>query len=311
MELIVHQQVYYSNREAIPIREIAESLLGLEAILQQSSPVFENLFPGCSIQKIEVFLDELRSDSLWEDVVVKFVFGNQKKFDEFIENMRERCGMDNISSNNKLLGGILIGLVLIGGIYSLTKDKVAEPSRIFTIEGNNNQIINVVAQGLDMDAEKLRSVIEDSVKDKGKLARDAARFIKPAKRDSEATVTFNNYEDLRITSETVRAMPSHIAEPELEQHIEDFENVALDIRAVDLDSLKKGWAGVIPEISEKRVRLQLDPGVDPSQLMANPHLRVNVTVVFESLLTGEKQPKLVFVRAVVDPQLAHRKRRRD
>lgn len=129
MELTVHQQIYYSNKELIPIKDVAESLLALEAIIRQSPDVLEAMFPGTKIQSVEVYINELKSDSIWEDVVVKFIFGNQQKFDEFIDNVRERIGMDNIMNNPQLLSSIILVMILSGGAYYLGKDKSATPEQ--------------------------------------------------------------------------------------------------------------------------------------------------------------------------------------
>ena len=81
MELTTTHRIYYSNKEHIPLSEIADSLLALEGLIRQSPDVLENLFPGTKIYGVEVYLSELKSGSLYEDVLVKFVFGSQDKLD--------------------------------------------------------------------------------------------------------------------------------------------------------------------------------------------------------------------------------------
>ncbi|PPV42114.1 hypothetical protein C5L43_02900, partial [Ectopseudomonas oleovorans] len=192
MELTVHQQIYYSNKELVPIKDVAESLLALEAIIRQSPDVLEAMFPGTKIQSVEVYINELKSDSIWEDVVVKFIFGNQKKFDEFIANVRERIGMDNIMNNPQLLSSIILVMILSGGAYYLGKDKSATPEQKATIEANNNTIIQIGAGMVDLSAEDFKAIIDSAIKDKEKLAKNAIKVVNPAKRDPEASITFND-----------------------------------------------------------------------------------------------------------------------
>jgi hypothetical protein len=298
MELTVHQQIYYSNKKLVPIREVAESLLALESVIRQSPDVLEAMFPGTKIEAVEVFINELKSDSIWEDVVIKFIFGNQKKFDEFIANVRERIGMDNIMNNPQLLSSIILVMILTGGAYYLGKDKTATPEQKATIEANNNTIIQIGAGMVDLEGEDFKALIEGAIKDKDKLAKSAIRVVKPAKLDPEASITFNDNTELQISNESVKAMPRYVQEPEEEEFIEDFKDIELEIRAIDLDSTKRGWAVVVPELHKKRVRLQLDPTVNPDDLLDKRSVIANVTIIFGHDKDYNKIPKLVFLREI-------------
>lgn len=297
MELVVKQQIYYSNKQLVPIKEVAESLLALEAVIRHSPQVLEALFPGTTIKAVDVFIKELRSDSIWEDVIIKFVFGSQKKFDQFVANARERLGMDNIVNNPQLLSAIIIVLILMGGAYYLGKDK---PEQRATIEANNNTIINIGAGMMEMSAEEFKSLIEGAVNDKAKLARDALRVVKPAKLDSNASITFNANDELQITPDAVCAIPRYVGEPEEEEFIEDFAEIDMELRATDLDSTKRGWAVVVPELSERRVRLQLDPTVNPEELYEKRKFRANATIIFGQDKDYKLIPKLVFLREILE-----------
>ena len=112
MELVIKQQIYYSNKQLVPIGEIAESLLALEAVIRLSPEVLEALFPGTKIDAIDIYIKELRSDSLLEDVFVKFIFGSQEKFDQFINNTRERLGMTSLMNNPQHRLEIVAGMRL-------------------------------------------------------------------------------------------------------------------------------------------------------------------------------------------------------
>lgn len=299
MEIVINQQIYYSNKELVPIRDVAESLLALEGIIRQSPSVLEALFPGTHISSVEVFINELKSDSIWEDVIIKFVFGSQEKFDAVISGLREKIGMDNIVNNKQLFSAIIAVMILTGGAYYLGMDKSASTDKRATIEANNNTIINIGAGMLELDAEEFKALINGAIKDKDKLAKNATKFVGPAKKDPDASITFNDNTDLRITPDTVKAMPMSIDSPEEEEFIEDFEAIELEVRATDLDSTKRGWAAVMPELSKKRVRLQLDPTVDPEQLAEERKVKAKVTVIFGHDKEYNKVPKLVFLREVV------------
>lgn len=299
MELTVHQQIYYSNKDLVPIKDVAESLLALEAIIRQSPDVLEAMFPDTKIESIEIYINELKSDSIWEDIVVKFIFGNQQRFDELIANVRERIGMDNIMNNPQLLSSIILVMILGSVAYHLGKDKSASPQQKATIEANNNTIIQIGAGMVELNPEDFKAIIDSAIKDKDKLAKNAIKVVNPAKRDPEASITFNGNDKLRINNESVKAIPRSIQEPENEEFIEDYKNIELEIRAIDLDSTKRGWAVVVPDLHKKRVRLQLDPTVDPEDLFDKRKVNADVTVIFGHDKEYNKIPKLVFLRKII------------
>jgi len=299
VELTTTHRIYYSNKEYIPLSEIADSLLALEGLIRQSPGVLEKLFPGTKIYGVEVYLSELKSGSLYEDVLVKFVFGSQDKLDEFVNNIRERLGLQNLKNNNQILSAILVTMTLMGGAYYYGRSNAGSDNKN-TLEVNNNIVINMGADFVEMKSDEFRSAVEAGVKDKEKLTRNAVRFVKPAKRDPEAHIRFDNEKKLQINPETVKAMPRHIAEPEPEETVEDHDRVEVIIRAVDLDSHRKGWAAIIPDISERRVKLQLDPHIDGEVLMQHPAAIANVTAIFKYDEEGKKIPTLYFVREVYE-----------
>ncbi|MEK8090935.1 hypothetical protein [Thermithiobacillus plumbiphilus] len=300
MELVIHQQIYYSNKNLVPLRDVAESLLALEAVIRQSPDVLDALFPGTKISSVDVFINELKSDSIWEDLIVKFVFGSQQKLDELINNIRERVGMDNLVRNPKLLSIVIITMVFAGATYFMLRDKKATPEQKSTIEANNNTIINIGAGLLEFDALEFKALIEGAVKDKDTLARNAIKVVRPAKRDPDASITFNGNSELMITPASIQAMPQVIPEPEDEQFVEDFPAIDLEIRATDLDSTKRGWAVVVPELGKNRVRLQIDPSINPEIIAEQRRFKGSVTVIFGYDKQNNKVPKLVFLRKIVD-----------
>jgi len=306
MEIVISQQIYYSNKDLVPIKDVAESLLALESIIRQSPEVLEALFPGTTINSVQVYINELKSDSIWEDVVIKFIFGSQEKFDEMISGLREKTGMENIMKNPQLLSSILMVMILTGGAYYLGKDKTVQPEQKATIEANNNTIINIGAGMLDIEAKDFKAIIEGAIKDKNKLAKNSAKVVAPAKKDPSASITFNDNTELRIEPNTVKAMPLHIQEPEEEEFIDDFEELEIEVRATDLDSTKRGWAAVAPQLSKRRIRLQLDPTINPELLAEERNITGKATVIFGHDKDYNKIPKLIFLREINEEKNANK-----
>lgn len=203
-------------------------------------------------------------------------------------------------NNPQLFSAIVAVMILTGGAYYVGKDQNSGPEKKATIEANNNTIIQIGGGMVDLEGEEFRALIENAVEDKDKLAKDAVRIVKPAKRDPQALIEFSGHPGLRISSDTVKAMPDNVQEPDKEEQIEDYEELLLELRAIDLDSTKRGWGVVAPDLSPRRVKLQLDPTVNPEDLFDKRQVRGSVTVIFGFDKTGQKFPRLIFLREIVE-----------
>jgi hypothetical protein len=303
VELTTEHKIYYSNRAGIPLAEVAEALIALDGILRHSPQVLEKLFPGIKVLDMNIFIDKIESGSLLETILIKFVFGSQEKFEQTLINAREKLQMDRLINNKGVVAAIAAATILTTGIYCVKKDSPSGNKDTKAIEMNNNIIVNVGAGMTQMDPEQFRAVIEASLKGKeDKIAENAIRVVRPAKREPGSIITFDGNQALTLTPEAIAAYPAHRPEPEPEEILENFDGVELSIRATDLDSNKKGWAAVIPLISDKRLRLQIDPSINPYDLIARPKLKANVTVLFRKADNGVKAPRLIYLNEVVTPE---------
>ncbi|HDZ3700431.1 TPA: hypothetical protein RSW54_004178 [Vibrio vulnificus] len=299
----VSQRIYYSNKEYVPVGEIARSLIAFESLVKQAPEVLEALFPDAKVIDIEVFIKELRSDSIWEDLVVKLIFGNQQRFDECIDNTRQKLGIEKIMNNNpNFLSAVLVAMILAGGAYYLGKSSApSDKEAKATVEANNNTIIQIGAGMVDMTAEEFTNIVISAIKDKDKLAENSLNVVKPAKLDPNATITFNEDPNIQISNASVRAMPEYKSKLEVSEDIvEDFHDVKLEIRAIDLDSAKRGWAVVAPSLHKRRVKLQLDPTIKPMDLKNKLSINGHITVVWGADNKGSRIPKLIFLREILD-----------
>lgn len=293
-ELVIEHHLEYTTKEPISIPEIVDALLGLERIIQRTPDVLETLFPNTKITNVNVLLANLESGSLIEDIIVKFVFGKQEDFDDFIKKVREKCQMDKLKDNKVLLTSIIVSLILTGGYYAVKKSG-GDPQKLYQIEANNNTIINIGAGMVEMSPELFKSIIETTIKKDTNLATDAIHIIKPAKKTESAEIIFDNIQDLKVTKNTVSSIPSYLyQEDEDAEHFEDLKDVFLEIRAMDLDRKRQGWAAVVPAYSKERAKLQIDAIINLESLKGKSKLKGDVTLVWG---VGEKDSK--FLRRII------------
>lgn len=295
MELVIGQSVYYSNKNHLPLEDVAESLLALKAIIEATPDVLERLQPGLHIQKVNVFVNEIKAGSLWEDLVVKFIFGNQEKLDSSVQSLRQDIGVDSLISNRTLVGAIIGALITGGGIYLLNKLKGPEEQKqalqasqsVFIINGANIAGVN---------EEQFRSVIQGTLARNDHLPKEAVKVVRPAKREGETSIVLNQDPQTKIENSAIRAMPTSPPDDEPPETVDDFYDVEIQIRAIDLDSTKRGWAAVVPSISGRRTKMHLDPHIKVHDLLGKTAINGDITVIFRYDDTGLKVPNLIFLR---------------
>lgn len=292
LTLTASHEIYFSTRNEVPIADVVASLQAFERIIKQLPQVLTGL-TGAEIDDVQVFVEELESGSLFEKYIIKLFFKDDQELDKFLASIREKL-KGKPMTRNVLIGAVIAALVGYG-LY-VGAQVVRSPEAAKTIQANNNVIINIGAGEVDITPEQFTAIVQAAVRDKKALARDSVKFMAPARTDKESQVTFDDNDQLVLTKETVLAAPSSIDVPK-DQHEEALPDVDLHIRATNLDSPTKGWAGLIPGLIDRRIPIELADGVDPKQVASRFKVRADVTVVYE--LKG-KAKKLTPVRIIVN-----------
>ena len=175
---------------------------------------------------------------------------------------------------------------------------MVKPEDLAKIEINNSNVIVYGANLAGVSSEEFEKMISNSLKGKeAKVGRDAIKIVRPAKRDPEAQIIFDDNPVISVKTESIRAMPESVQEED-DEEIKEFRNVELQIRATDLDNFKRGWAAIIPCLSNRRLKLQLAPTIKPEQLTAGASVYGNIDVLFMHSEDGEQIPKLAFVKEI-------------
>ncbi|GAW67969.1 hypothetical protein GPEL0_01r4081 [Geoanaerobacter pelophilus] len=297
MELSVTQNIYYSSEKKIQLTQVAESLLALERIICRTPAALEKLFPDTQIEKVYVYIDKLESGSIYEDIVVKFVFGSQENLDDFILKSRNACGMETLDKK-PILKLLILSTILFGGVYAASYFGSSKESKT-VIQNQYNYAIKLGSELSGTSVEQFKDIIESSVSSRSSLAKDTTKFIRPAKFDKKSFIYFDIEKEVFIPPEVIRAVPASLREDISDEYLKDFTNVEVSIRAIDLDSFKRGWAVVIDVISDKRIPLQLDNDINPESLIGLRSFNGDVTVMYERGESGDI-PKKVFLRKIIN-----------
>lgn len=295
MELVTSQSVYYSNKNHLPLEDVADSLLALKAIIEITPEVLERLRPGLHIQKVNVFVNEIKAGSLFEDLIVKFLWGNQEKLDSTVSKVREDLKIDSLLANRGVVGAIVGALITGAGVYLINKQKGPEEQKQQLQTTQNVFIVNG-AEMAGVTEDQFRAVIQGTLARNEHLPKEAVKVVRPAKREGDTSIIFNQDNQTTIDTRAIRAMPTSPPDDEPPEVIEDYTNVEIQIRAIDLDSTKRGWAAVVPSVSSRRTKMHLDPHIKVHDLLGKTAINGDITVIFRYDDNGARIPNLIFLR---------------
>jgi len=295
LSLSFKESFYYSTERPVSVKEIIKSLQGWEAIVKQSRDVFAKI-TDIDVDAVEVEVELLRTGSLYEDIVIKLLFGSQEKMDEFVAKCHAKVG-DGVLRNT-LVFAVVSGLVGYG-LYLASAAMSPDTKPHF--EANNNVIINIGAGEANLSPEGLKSIIESSVQNKKALAEGAIKVLAPARDDENASLTIGNgKQTVVIPQETIKQAPTSVAMDPLTQ-VKNYSDVDVQIRALDLDNPAKGWAAVVPGIIDRRVKLVLDPSLSPDKISGKMNFRADITVTLTlSKKDNEYHPSEIMLRELIE-----------
>jgi len=294
LELSFKEKFYYSTENPVSVKEIIKSLQGWEAIVKQSKDVLASI-TECKIDGIEVEVELLRTGSLYEDLVIKLIFGSREELEAFVARCHARLGDGAL--RNTLIFAVVTGLVGYG-LYLAAA--AMSPDNTPHFEANNNVIINIGAGEANLTPEGLRSVIENSVKNKKALAEGAIKAISPARGDDNASLQIGDgNQKVVIPQETIIKAPTSVVMDPLTK-TQDYPDSDIQIRALDLDNPSKGWAAVVPGLIDRRVKLVLDPSLDPASLSGRMSFRGDITVTLKlDSREHEYKPVEIMLRNII------------
>lgn len=284
---------YYSNKQAVPLGEIAESLLALERVIKMSPRVLEELTQA-PIDRIEVYVDELHSGSLFEKILIRYFFKDEEGLNAFVDKVRDHVGE---GVGRKTVIGATIMAMLGYGAFMAGKAMNAPAQN--TITANNNVIISLGAETAGLAPEAFKAIIEAAIPDKKALAESSLKVIKPARADPAASISMDGSDALAMPPAVIAATPDAV-KFDKQDKVEHLPDVDLHIRATNRDSRKAGWAGLIPGKIDKRMRLQIDPSVEIEEVAGKFVVRANV-MLFHKLDKDGKHlvPDYILLRDVV------------
>ncbi|SHM78183.1 hypothetical protein [Phytopseudomonas punonensis] len=307
-EVLIEHSVKYTNKLPLSVQDVIQSLAALEKVSVHFLPQALSELTGAGVMSAELLVEGFQQGSFIEDTIVRLVFKDKENMDKFIDKVREKGvhAYRKLPGNGKpvlkaiAVSSVIGALVATGAIFAINStQKQAAPALNLNISDSTFVVIG--AESYSMSPEKFAEVIEKvGATDKKKLAQAAVKIIAPAKKEEGATVAMTQEGNLALPPETVKATPDSVDfDPfEIDQPHPDAD---VEIRATDLDSSSRGWAAIIRGVVDRRVKLILEPGVDPQDVAGKFKLRADVLVKFRmSSKTNKMEPISITIQKVIE-----------
>jgi hypothetical protein len=278
MEISFIQNIYYSNKEKIPISEVAKSLLALEELSRVAPEILEKLYEDVTVRNMSVYVDELASGSLKEKINFYFWVAFQKFLAEESGLEPKQLEEESPERRNDILAWVMVAILVIA--LKAAADKVFPNSEKENIAQQINITFNAGRDITGIDTEKLRKTVEGVVENNPQVVKGAVGFVKPAKKEKEAYIEIDR--NSRLSSSFLNEIPDGMIEEGEQEKVIELANTVVFIRATDKDSGKRGWGATILEFNERRIRMHVAPGID-LKFLAHQDVVIGDVAIFFSV----------------------------
>ena len=119
MERSFRHEVIYTNAGAIPVSDVAASLLANEQLVREAAKLLENILPGLTIERIDVSFHSALTNSPLKEILAGAIFlSYQDDITKGIPSVIETLtGLDI----PKDLEGLITAFVFVIAVYGIAK----------------------------------------------------------------------------------------------------------------------------------------------------------------------------------------------
>lgn len=274
---------HYDTPRPTPIRDVIESLIGIEKLLATLPKVTKKL-TGFDDFQMRIVIEDVHTGSLWEKIGIRYIFGSEEKMNDFIDRVRK------IMPPSSLVP-VLIASVLAYGGYLLMRPS---PGSTTTVGDITNSIV-VVGEGHQAIAPEVAEAVIKGVRNKREIAGATIETLRPAMNQPgsslkmySGSVDDNSEVYFEVPAAEIAKVPKELKqEPvEITAHL---QKVPIDVRAIDLDNSAKGWEGRIEGLTG-RIRIELAEDIDLAYVARKQKFIADV-VLTSRYRGGESSPR--------------------
>lgn len=277
--------IKYDTAEAVPIRDIIETLQGFEAVVGEAAKFLPSLVDGVQVQRLEIKVSEIVQQSpLRELFLVALFLAFQDDLEREVTGNIESVTGTQIPDNWDTIVTVLVLVLIFYGVGAI-KEMVVGKATDGPSERKLKGLITELAADTGKSEEAIRGCLDARYGDPTlwkRLANATSRFFAPSKRQNSAPIQVN---DRQIDHETVQDVPAqYLIDNEADtKPARTFLNAELELHAQDRDHAGRGWAAIPRGIHEQRLRLRLMDDVSAGDVWGHDNITGDITVVYEKV----------------------------
>lgn len=282
MDIILPHRVEYEVKGPVTVDEIIATLQANADLFQELAPLLERLVPGLTVEQVTLRVREIHHGSLRELFFAALVVAFQEDLKKEIPPVVEKLFGKSVPEEYDTLVTIAVLALLFYGadfLYRITTKNLGAAKLRHQFE----EMVHELSVQYGISEKAVRDYFDERYGKPSrikKLADATGKFFRPSRRQNNAPVKVGHK---RIESDVVSEVPSDVQIDAIEklQTSEIVEGVEIELHAKDRDRDKQGWAGVIPSISKKRLRMLLNPPIEPEDVWGREVIWGDVMLVRE------------------------------
>lgn len=276
-------EMYYDTKNGIPIEDAIEQLKALNKIIGKQSTVVSSISEA-AIERTEIFVNELIEGSWQETLCIRLFFKSEEEYERF----KKSCGDIDMKDWVKVVIAMGLGAFLYYSVQQMLPKNETKPQ--VNIEINNNSGIVSLGKSIDLSEEQITKVIEKNSNPSKADKQAALDIINPAKNGGATKVKMAGYDELTIDQSAFESLPDEVPNQDGKERDQTYQNMDIYIYASDRDKTTIGWAGIVPDLFENRVKFELAEDVKPDKLHGRRKVKADI-IVHEKYNNSKKEYK--------------------
>ncbi|HMO51910.1 MAG TPA: hypothetical protein PKE26_11055 [Kiritimatiellia bacterium] len=295
--IISKHSIVFDFKGAILLDETARSLIALNNFSRRLPVLLYRTMPELSDLSIHPYLNSIEPGSEIINFFLDLGFGTKEERAARIQLVRKKLKLDEKQTNSPILTTFIYAALLAS--VAGTASYCAVRSKGPTIEidlSHNSGVIQIGAEAMEVTPKKYASALKRTFKPSRALAIDTIDLLKPAS-SRNADVLVDGSMANSIKADIIATLPQEIPEKEVKEKTRSHDNVMLDLRATDFDKASSGWAAVIHDIAQKRLKMELAHDINPASLRGLTIIHADVDVLYRLNAAGDYIPQEVYLKA--------------
>jgi hypothetical protein len=290
LEAVVPHRVIFRTEKPTEIEDLQTSLSASASLLRDVPSLLEDLIPGLEVQVRSITARSISQQSPLRQTLAASIFiAAQKDLEREISRVLERLFSVDVHAYDTTIT-VASGVLAIYGLDLLIA-KIKGEHKEASARRQWDGLITAVSAETGVSKERIAAVLAGKYGGQRGvgLSRTALNFVRPSRRQGNVPIQIGSHE---ITSDFLSTVPSDadLVDLEPDPPSQVMTDVEIEIHAQDLDRPRRGWAGVIPLLSKKRLKMELMPPLRPETIYTQSRIRGDVIVLFKETAHGHFEP---------------------